>query len=97
MEDVRAGWTGRHVVTEQQVELREAVVAEALRVHGDQTARPLLMYPQLDKLSIAWKLALPGPTSGLTTPVFKEVLAQALCLPSPACSSILGQQIGIRP
>ena len=69
-------------------------MAEALRRYEDQAARPARAYPQFDKLSTAWKLGLPGPTNGLTTPVFREVMAQHLCLPSPACSSILGQRAG---
>ena len=35
-------------------------------------------------------------TNGLTTPVFKEVMASHLCLPSPACQPILGQPVGHR-
>ena len=80
------------MLTEQREELREAVLAEALRRHGAQAARLVLVYPQLDKLSTAWKLGLPGPT-GLTPAVFKEV---HLCLPSLACSSILGQAVGMK-
>ena len=57
------------MLTEQREEMREA-----LKRHGDQAARPVLVYPQLEKLSTAWKLGLPGPT-GLTPAVFKEVMA----------------------
>ena len=60
------------------------------------SARPVRAYPQFDKLSTAWKLSLPGVTNGLTTPVFKEVMAMHLCLPSPACQPILGQPVGHR-
>ena len=91
---VREGGSSRQLVTEQREEMREAVLAEALRRYEDQAARPARAYPQFDKLSTAWKLGLPGPTNGLTTPVFREVMAQHLCLPSPACSSILGQRAG---
>ena len=84
------------MLTVQREELREAVLAEALRRHGDQAARPVLAYPQLDKLSTAWKLGLPGPTNGLTTRVFREVMAQHLCLPSYACSAIVGQAVGAK-
>ena len=93
---VPVGGSCRQDITEQREELREASVAEGLRKHGDQAARPVRMYPQLDKLSAAWKLSLPGPTSGLTSTVFKEVMAQALCLPSLACSSIVGPTVGYR-
>ena len=96
VENLPEGGSCRQAITEQREVLREAAVAEGLRVHGDKAARPVLMYPQLDKLSAAWKLSLPGPTSGLTSTVFKEVMAQALCLPSLACSSIVGQTVGYR-
>ena len=81
-------------MTEQREEWREALLAEALKQHSNQAARPVLAYPQLDKLSTAWKLSLPGPTTGLSSPVFKEVMALHLCLPSLACSSIVGQRVG---
>ena len=70
------------------------MLREALLRHHDQTARPAIAYPQLDKLTTAWKLSLPGPTTGLTTPVFKEVMAMHLFLPSPACREIVGQPVG---
>ena len=70
------------------------MLAEALKQHGNRAARPVLAYPQFDKLSTAWKLSLPGPTTGLSSPVFKEVIALHLCLPSLACSSIVGQWVG---
>ena len=90
------GGSSRQIVTEQREELREAVLREALLRHPDQTARPTIAYPQLDKTSTAWKLGLPGPTTGLTTPVFKEVMAMHLFLPSLACKEVVGQRIGAR-
>ena len=90
------GGSSRQMVTEQREELREAVLREALLRHPDQTARPTIAYPQLDKTSTAWKLGLPGPTTGLTTPVFKEVMAMHLFLPSIACKEIVGQRVGAR-
>ena len=95
VDDSRAG-SCRQALTEQCEELREAALREGLLRHADQSARPVRAYPQLDKLSTAWKLSLPGITNGLSTPVFKEVMAQHLCLPSPACKPILGQPIGTR-
>ena len=83
-EDGRAGASCRQALTGQCEELREAALRDVLLRHGDQTARPVRAYPQLDKLSTAWKLSLPGFTNGLSSPVFKEVMAQHLCLPSPA-------------
>ena len=93
-EGLRNGARSRQIVTDQREDWREALLAEALKQHGNQAARPVLAYPQLDKLSTAWKLALPGPTTGLSSPVFKEVMALHLCLPSPACSSIVGETVG---
>merc|ERR1711994_784707 len=78
--DLIEGGSSRQGITEQ----REAVMREALLRCHDQTARPTIAYPQLDKLSTAWKLGLPGPTSGLTSIVFKEVMAMHLFLPSLA-------------
>ena len=88
------GASSRQGVTEQREELREAVVREALLRYPDQTARPAIAYPQLDKLSTAWKLGLPGPTLGLTTIVFREVMAMHLFLPSLACKEVVGQRVG---
>ena len=48
---------------------REAVVMEALMRHRDQSARLVLAYPQLDKLSMAWNLSLPGITNDLAIPI----------------------------
>ena len=90
------GYSSWQLVTEQREELREAVLREALLRHPDQTARPAIAYPQLDKLSTAWKLGLPGPTNGLTTAVFREVMAMHLFLPSLACQEIVGQKAGAR-
>ena len=72
------------------------MVREALVRHPDASARPVRTYPQFDKLSTAWKLSLPGVTNGLTAPVFQEVMAMHLCLPSPACQPMLGQPVGDR-
>ena len=93
-EGLMEGESSRQEVTGQREELREAMLAKALKQHNDQAARPVRTYPQLDKLSTAWKLSLPGPTNGLSSSVFKEVMAQHLCLPSPACASIVGQRVG---
>ena len=92
--ELREGDSSRQALTEQREELREAVVREALLRHPNQTERPAIAYPQLDKLSTAWKLGLPGPTTGMTTPVFKEVLALHLFLPSLACKEVVGKRLG---
>ena len=94
VEQSRPGESCRQLLTMKREELKEAVLREALTRHPDKSARPVRAYPQLDKLSTAWKLSLPGVTNGLSTPVFHEVMAMALCLPSPACQPILGQPLG---
>ena len=91
MEQSGPGESCRQVLTKQREELKEAVMREALKRYPDVSARPVRAYPQFDMLSTAWKLSLPGPTNGLTTPVFQEVMAMHLCLPSLACKPILGQ------
>ena len=49
---------------------------------------------QKTKLSTAWKLCLPVPTSGLTSSVLKEVMAMHLFLPSLACREVVGKRVG---
>ena len=39
---------------------RAATLKKGLESHGDQTARPVWVHPQLDKLSQGWILSLPG-------------------------------------
>ena len=92
--ELKEGDSSRQALTEQMEGLREAVLREALLRHPNQTARPAIAYPQLDKLSTAWKLSLPCPTTGLTSPVFKEVMALHLFLPSLACKAVVGQRVG---
>ena len=52
-EGLMEGESSRQVVTEQREELREAMLAKALKQHNHQASRPVLAYPQLDKLSTA--------------------------------------------
>ena len=87
------GFSSRHTLTDQREELREAVVSEALTRHPDQTARPVTLYPQLDKLSTAWKLSLPGPLNGMSSKVFQEVMSAHLCLPSLATREVVGHMV----
>ena len=75
----------RKRIVEQRETLRGSVLTSALEHYSDQTARPVLVWPQKDKLSSAWLLALPGPVTGLTSPIFSEAVCSSLCLPSPSC------------
>ena len=73
--------------------MRGRVLTRALETHEDQTVRPVLVWPQLDKLSTSWLQALPGPYSGLSGPVFSEAMCAHLCLPSPSCSNLVGEVV----
>ena len=84
----------RSVLTEEREKLRRKVLTRALELHPDQTARPVCAIPQFDKLSQAWLLSLPNPTTYLAGPVFREAMAAHLCLPSPCCQSKVGQPVG---
>ena len=84
----------RKKVVEQREKLRGLVLGKALKQHPDQQARPVLVWPQLDKLSSAWLLGFPGPNSGLSSTVFSEAVCGHLCLPSPACRDRVGQKVG---
>ena len=97
MEGVGEGSTdgsAKRRVVGQRKKLRGSVIGKALELHPDQLARPVLAWPQLDKLSSAWLLAYPGPHSGLPTTVFSEAVCSHLCLPSPACRDRIGQRVG---
>ena len=61
-------------------------------------ARPVTAYQNLDKLSVAWLLALPGSMNRLSSAVFAESLCAHMCLPSPAVmgSGWVGKSIGRR-
>ena len=94
-EGSKTGYT-RKLIVQQREKLRAAVLAKALQQYPDQTARPVWVYPQFDKLSAAWILATPSPHTHLPSPIFKEAMAAHLCLPSPCCQSQLGQPVGIQ-
>ena len=50
----------RRAVTTWLEDTRAAVLVRALELYPDQTARPVWVHPQLDKLSQGWILSLPG-------------------------------------
>ena len=84
----------RKRVLEQRETLRGLVLTKALETYPNQAARPVLVWPQLDKLATSWLLSLPGPHSGLESNIFSEAVCKNLCLPSPACRSRIGERIG---
>ena len=59
----------RKSVTDQLQGLQKAVLEKFLKEYPDQTARPVLHCPQLDKVSSAWVPALPGPSTHPTSPL----------------------------
>ena len=85
----------RKLIVQQREKLRGAVLSQALQQYPDQTARPVWVFPQFDKLSAAWILATPSAHTFLSSPVFREAMAAHLCLPSPCCQSKVGQPVGI--
>ena len=74
----------RRKVVQQREGLRHEILSKVMKEHGDRQARPVTVFPNFDKLSGAWLLALPGPENGLSATVFTESMAAHLCLPSPA-------------
>ena len=88
----------RRKVVQQREGLRHEVLAKALKEHPDRLARPVTVFPNFDKLSGAWLLALPGSVNGLSATVFAETMAAHLCLPSPSVmgSGWVGKTLGRR-
>ena len=96
--DISVDRSTRRKAVQQREALRHEVLQKALKEHPDRNARPVTAYPNLDKLSGAWLLSLPGSTNGLSAPVFAEAMSAHLCLPSPAVvgSTWAGKIIGKR-
>ena len=84
----------RGKVVQQLEQLRHAVLTEGLTRFPNRTARPVWTWNQRDKLSGQWLLALPGPHTGLSAAAFSEAMCNHLCLPSPACSQVVGRRVG---
>ena len=55
------GKSSRAQITTFKEDLRHLAMVECLRTHHDRSARPVMMYQNLDKLSDPWVQALPGP------------------------------------
>ena len=56
---------------------------------NNQSAKPVWVNPQMDKLSQGWILALPG-LEGFSNAEFSETVAMLLCLPSLCCKPHVG-------
>ena len=85
----------RRKVTIWLEDTRAAVLVRALEQYPDQTARPVWVHPQLDKLSQGWILSLPGH-NGFSQAEFSETVARFMCLPSPCCQPKLGESLDQR-
>ena len=86
----------RMAIVAQLEGLKLKVLVKSLDEEEDRKARPVWSWPNRDKLTTCWLLALPGPHTCLTTSIFREGLAMVLCLPSPACRDRVGERIGGR-
>ena len=84
----------RKKLVEQREKLRGAVLGKALELYPDQQARPVMVWPQMDKLSSAWLLSYPGPHTGMPAMAFSEAVCSHICLPSPACRDRVGEKVG---
>ena len=86
----------RKAVVEQLEKIWSCVLASNLEKHPDRRARPVMSWPERDKLSSAWLLALPTGDTAISSPVFAEAAAAMLCIPSPVCSDKNGCVVGDR-
>ena len=86
--------SARRQVVAQLQGLQKCVLKKALKDYPDQTARPVLHNPQLDKVSSSFTQALPGPETYIPFPAFSEAICSYICVPSPACRDLVGQSIG---
>ena len=70
------GFTRSKMSVEMEMEKRRAaVLKKAMANHQDLTARPVWSWKQIDKLSTAFLLNIPGAHSSLSSPIFTEALA----------------------
>ena len=84
----------RQKLIEESHKTNGLLLSKALSDFPDRRARPVWSWPQRDKLSSNWLLALPGPSGGLTSSQFTEAAAALLFLTSPSCSDKVGQRVG---
>ena len=84
--------SSRRKITTWLEDMRAATLTKALEDYPDQSARPVWVHPQLDKLSQGWILSLPGH-NGFSQPELTETVARFLCMPSPVCQAKLGQPL----
>ena len=69
-------------------------MSRAISMHPDQRGVGVSSWKEKDKLSSAFLLTVPGPSSSLSSPIFTEALATMLCLPSRVCADRVGERRG---
>ena len=84
----------RKVLTRAREELRLEVFSRAITLHPQQRGKGVSSWKERDKLSSAFLLSIPGPSSSLSSPIFAEAVATLLCLPSRICTDRLGEKVG---
>ena len=84
----------RTKIVEHRERINGRLLEEALTRHNNQAARPVFSWPERDKLTSQWLLTHPSADTLLSSEEFTECLAALLCLPSPACASLIGERIG---
>ena len=67
--NMKYSWEHKEEFVQQREGLRHEILSKVMKEHGDRQARPVTVFPNFDKLSGAWLLALPGPKTGLSTAV----------------------------
>jgi len=77
--------------------LHYKVIQSGLKNHHDKGARPVKRFEQRDKVSQAWLSALCTPMSSIPSPEFTQAMAWFFFVPSPACSSHVGQLVAGKP
>ena len=81
-------------IQEQRERMMGRLLTEGLLHHPDQESRPVWSWPERDKLSSQWLLALPGHDTSLTSEEFTQCVEALLCLPSTACAAKIGEKVG---
>ena len=84
----------RAKIVEHRERMMGRLLEEGLLHHQNQETRPVWSWPERDKLSSQWLLSLPGQDSSLTSDEFTQCVEALLCLPSTACSDVIGEKVG---
>ena len=83
----------RAKVVEQTDQIRHLLLTKALELHPNREDRPVWSWPELDKCSSQYLACLPHNETSFTSAEFSEAVAAHLCVPSPACSTRLGEVV----